>query len=117
MKTTVYFLCPGCGKTALVRQTPGSRQCASCGLDYAMLAQDKDKFDSALFANMKTGPGGILMSLALHQFVGGLPPAQSTEYVKALAARNGIHIPVFKKPKNIFQTILYYLIPALGVKK
>lgn len=117
MDTTIYFLCPGCGKTALVRETPGSYQCAACGLDYVTLAGDTERFDAALVASMRTGLNGLLMALALHQFAGGLPPAQSAEYVKALAKRSGIDIPEYKPPKNIFQTVLYLLAPSLGIKK
>jgi hypothetical protein len=117
MQTTIYFKCPGCGQTALVRGVAGSYQCASCGLDYVQLAQDKDKLDAALADNMRPGLGGVLMALALHQFVGGLPPKESAEYVKALAARNGIRLPEYTQPKNFFQTMLYCLIPSLGVKK
>lgn len=117
MESTISFLCPGCGKTALVREVQGSYQCSACGLDYVTLAKNKEKFDAALVANMRTGLNGVLMALALHQFAGGLPPAQSTEYVKALAKDNGIPIPEYKKPKNILQAVLYLLVPSLGIKK
>ncbi|MCU0606030.1 MAG: DUF2732 domain-containing protein [Candidatus Edwardsbacteria bacterium] len=117
MESTIHFLCPGCGATALVRETPGSYGCAACGLDYVALARDKERFDAALVANMRTGLDGVLMALALHQLAGGLPPAQSAEHVRALAERSGIDIPEYQRPTNIFQTVLCLLVPSLGIKK
>lgn len=97
MHSTIYVKCPECGKTALLQQIQGKYVCANCKYDYTKLKDDAQKLDELLVANLKEGPMGQLTALTLHEWITLMPHAESIEYVKELAKKNGIELPGQKK--------------------
>ncbi len=93
METTIYFKCPTCGKTALVREMQGRYFCAQCNLDYMEIAKDKEKLDAALVDNMKQGATGILMAIALNDLLINKTQKEKVDYIKEIASKNGIKLP------------------------
>lgn len=97
MKSTLYVKCPGCGKTALMQELQGLYLCANCNFDYTKLKDNPEKLDELIISNLKEGPTGQLMALTVHRMISLMEYSDSINYVKELAAKNGIVLPGQKK--------------------
>ncbi len=97
MKSTLYVKCPKCGETGLIKEIQGKYLCAVCNFDYTTLKDEPVKLDEMLVSNLKMGPMGQIMALTMHELITIMPTMESIQYVKDLAAKNGIKLPDQKK--------------------
>jgi len=91
-RSTIYIMCPHCGKNGLLLEEQGRYFCAVCMYDYLQLKDDPGRLESVLLETIRQQGFGLLFASALYQKVTLTPSVKANEYIRQLAAKNGIDL-------------------------
>ena len=103
MKSTLYVLCPQCGKNGLLQEIQGKYICAFCNFDYTSLKDNPAKLDEVLLENFKQGIMGQILAHTLYRLVMIVTPQESIQYVNGLARKNNLE--VYEPKPSVFSRL------------